>query len=246
MHTPKHKTVSALRLFELCDLDIEKREGVPVKDAWYWNHNYSDAIMSAMPSQITGCSLNRLFRRRTKKTSKLRVSAMAVDVLNPLVARSSVAMSLTILSKRVLVFHKEEFQLPLPPECWGIMENANTTKPNLNVSRLVLQLSLLNPLKPGVTSRIEDAVGAAPTGGAPTTFEWSANLLSTKLRLILDVRRYILMLMNMNSLWQGLISSKNIAYLLATSGSLSSWPKQVTRVEKYSKVFYWPDVQGIP
>ena len=36
------------------------------------DHNYTDVIMSAMASQITGDTIfNRLFRRRSKKTSKL-------------------------------------------------------------------------------------------------------------------------------------------------------------------------------
>ena len=39
--------------------------------------------------------------------------------------------------------------------------------------------------------RNEDAVGATPTGDAPTTSELSTILLPTKVRLILDVLRYI-------------------------------------------------------
>ena len=57
-----------------------------------------------------------------------------------------------------------------------------TKSQNLNVSSLVLQLPLLNPLKPGVEN--EDVVGAAPTGDAPTTSELSTILLPTKVRLI--------------------------------------------------------------
>ena len=42
--------------------------------------HYNDVIMSAMASQITSlshlCSLNRLFSRRSKKTSKLRVTGL--------------------------------------------------------------------------------------------------------------------------------------------------------------------------
>ena len=38
--------------------------------------HYRDVIMSAMASQIT--SFNRLFRRRSKKTSKLRVTGLCV------------------------------------------------------------------------------------------------------------------------------------------------------------------------
>ena len=37
----------------------------------------------------------------------------------------------------------------------------------------------------------EDVVGAAPTGDAPTTSEWSAILLPSKVRLILENWRYI-------------------------------------------------------
>ena len=36
----------------------------------------------------------------------------------------------------------------------------------------------------------EDVVGAAPTGDAPTTSEWSTILLPTKVRLILETLRY--------------------------------------------------------
>ena len=55
--------------------------------------------------------------------------------------------------------------------------------PNLNVSCLILQLSLLNPLKPGIKS---------PTGNAPTTSEWWTILLPTRLQLILEVWQYCL------------------------------------------------------
>ena len=59
---------------------------------------------------------------------------------------------------------------------------------NLNVSCLVLQLSLLNPLKPGHAGvDNEDVVGAAPTGYAPTTSELSIILLPTKVWLILKI-----------------------------------------------------------
>ena len=38
----------------------------------------------------------------------------------------------------------------------------------------------------------EDVVGAAPTGDAPTTSQWSTILLLTRVRLISEVLRYIL------------------------------------------------------
>ena len=49
-----------------------------------------------------------------------------------------------------------------------------TIHQNLNVSRLVLLLSLTIPLKPGVPVGNEDVFGAAPTGAAPTTSEMTS------------------------------------------------------------------------
>ena len=68
---------------------------------------------------------------------------------------------------------------------------SRTQSPNINVSRLVLQLSLPNPLKPGCWVENEDVVGAAPTGDAPTTSEWSTIVLPTKACLILETLRQI-------------------------------------------------------
>ena len=85
--------------------------------------------------------------------------------------------------------------LPHPVQCleetYRKISNIRRTKsPNLNVSRLVLQLSLPNPMKPVVKSKNEDAVGATPTGDAPTASEWSTILLPTKVCLILETWRY--------------------------------------------------------
>ena len=66
-----------------------------------------------------------------------------------------------------------------------------TKSPNLNVSPLDLQLSLPNPMRPGVEVENEDVVGAAPTGDASTTSEWSTILLPTKVHLILETWHYI-------------------------------------------------------
>ena len=48
-----------------------------------------------------------------------------------------------------------------------------TKSQTCNVPRLGMQLSLRNILKPNVKVENEDVVGAAPTGDAPTTSEWS-------------------------------------------------------------------------
>ena len=59
-----------------------------------------------------------------------------------------------------------------------------TNSQNLNAFRLVLHLSLPNPLKPVDK---EDIFGAAPTGDTPTTSDW----LPTNVRFILKVWRCI-------------------------------------------------------
>ena len=61
---------------------------------------------------------------------------------------------------------------------------SRTKSPNLNWPH---PSSCLCPIK---RSENEDVVGAAPTGEAPTTYEWSAILLHTKVRLILETWRY--------------------------------------------------------
>ena len=78
------------------------------------------------------------------------------------------------------------------PRIYRKIYNIRRTKSQkINYSRRVLQLSLPNSLKLGYLVENEDLVGAAPTGDAPTTSEWSLILLSTKMRLILEVWRYV-------------------------------------------------------
>ena len=43
--------------------------------ALHWRHNDHDGVLNHQPH---GCLLNRLFRRRSKKTSKLRVTGLCV------------------------------------------------------------------------------------------------------------------------------------------------------------------------
>ena len=64
-----------------------------------------------------------------------------------------------------------------------------TNSENLNVSRLVLELSSPNSLKAGFLVKNEDVVGAAPT-----TSVWSTSSLFTKVCLILELWRYVLCL----------------------------------------------------
>ena len=61
---------------------------------------------------------------------------------------------------------------------------------NLNVSRLVLQLSLTNLLKPGVKPILKmllEQRRSAPVGAGPNKSEWSTISLPTKVRIILEI-----------------------------------------------------------
>ena len=46
-----------------------------VRNRLHWRHNDQDCVSNRQPH---GCLLNRLFRRRSKKTSKLRVTGLRV------------------------------------------------------------------------------------------------------------------------------------------------------------------------
>ena len=46
-----------------------------MKSSLHWRHNDHDGVSNQQPH---GCLLNRLFRRRSKKTSKLRVTGLCV------------------------------------------------------------------------------------------------------------------------------------------------------------------------
>ena len=59
-----------------------------------------------------------------------------------------------------------------------ISNTSCTISQNLNVSRLFLQLSVCNILKPGVQVENADVVGAVPTGNAPTKSEYINKLIA--------------------------------------------------------------------
>ena len=62
-----------------------------------------------------------------------------------------------------------------------------TESPNLNNSRLYLAVVSTQSIEARCYVENEDVFGAAPTGAAPTTSEWSTILLPTKVCLILEV-----------------------------------------------------------
>ena len=65
---------------------------------------------------------------------------------------------------------------------------SRTKSKYLNVFRLVLQLSLPKPMKPGFKSRMKLLSGQC-VQAMLQLHEWSTSLLSVKMRLILDVER---------------------------------------------------------
>ena len=57
------------------DLDSSTCNKAKVKHSLQWRHNDHDSVSNHQPR---GCLLNRLFRRRSKKTSKLCVTGLCV------------------------------------------------------------------------------------------------------------------------------------------------------------------------
>ena len=123
-----------------------------------WRHNDHDNVSNHQPR---GCLLNCLFRRRSKKTSKLRVTGLCVgnspgpvnsphkgpvtremfpfdDVIMFLIAISHEFIKISI--RRIIILKT----FPHPPG-----------RVNLSDSRPALQLSLHNLLKPCIKSRMK-------------------------------------------------------------------------------------------
>ena len=86
------------------------------------------------------------------------------------------------------------------PEAWGLkwIKMLSYYRKSSSISRTKSQNKCFSyPLAVVSTQSIEarcwvqneDVVGAAPTGDAPTTSEWSTILLPTEVRLILEVLR---------------------------------------------------------
>ena len=79
----KHKnistiyTISFLRTCMAQEVEIlpRVRQGLTNSISLHWRHNDHDSVSNRQPH---GCLLNRLFRRRSKKTSTLRVTGLCV------------------------------------------------------------------------------------------------------------------------------------------------------------------------
>ena len=74
--------------------------------------------------------------------------------------------------------------------------------PNLNISRLVLQLHVFaQSMKTRCKVENEDVVGVPPRGDAPTTSEWSTIVLPTKVRSILTVIKIVMICKGKHHQW---------------------------------------------
>ena len=100
-------------------------------------------------------------------------------------------------------------------------------------------------------------VGAAPTGDAPTTSEWSTILLPTKVRLILETLRYMLgiwkQMIRMHFLWSApshyrylkQVVNWNIVTFSINSASQYKKKKSIKFLAKLSSAKYRPCCLGL-
>ena len=109
------------------------------------------------------------------------------------------SISLTALSfGKIIAFAMNE---KIIAQCWSsqsknayrqISNIRGTEYQNSNVSLSCLAVVYTQSIEAMCWVKNEDAVGAAPTGDAPTASEWSASLLPTKVCLVLQVWKYML------------------------------------------------------
>ena len=134
----------------------------------HWRHNDHDRVSNHQPH---GCLLNRLFRRRSKKALELRVTGLCVGnsqgpansphkgpVTRKMFQFDDVIMSASMTSCRTIrqLPSSYRFGHSVIKTNYRKTSSINRTKSqNLNVSCLLLQWSLPNPLKPGVKMRMK-------------------------------------------------------------------------------------------
>ena len=117
---------------------------VMLEKSLLWRHNELDVVSDHQPHD---CLLNRLFSDRSKETSKFRVTDLCAGNspgTGELPAqRASNAEDVSIWWRHHVMSKYRQ------TSCISCTESQH-----LNVSRLALQLSLPNPWKPGVKSRM--------------------------------------------------------------------------------------------
>ena len=108
-----------------------------------WRHNGRDSVSNHQPHDYL---INRLFRRRSKKTLKLRVTGLCVGN-SPGTGEFPAQMASNAENESVMDQLTDSYR--------QISNIGRTKSQHLNVSHLVLQLYLPNPLKQDVKSRVK-------------------------------------------------------------------------------------------
>ena len=135
--------------------------------ALLWRHKGGECVSNHQPHD---CLLSRLLGRWSQKTSKLRVAGlcagnssetgefpvqMASNAENVSISWRHHLLACRVWS-HVLAFVTHEISSRRPyVACRQISNIRRTKSPNINVSRLVMQSSLPNPLKKGVKLRMK-------------------------------------------------------------------------------------------
>ena len=97
--------------------------------------------------------------------------------------------------------------------------------PNLKYSSSRLAVAFVQSIEARCWVETEDVVGAAPTGDAPTTSEWSTILLTTKVRLILEILRYISYFIKIRAQCKDIFSSilSKCFHIMMSSSTRQIW-----------------------
>ena len=106
-----------------------------------WRHNGRDSVSNHQPRD---CSLNRLFRRRSKKTSKLRVTGLCV-ANSPGTGEFSAQMASNAENVSICWRHHEYFEVNIAWDYLSISTIAQTVSwsfPRLSLLRMANSISI--------------------------------------------------------------------------------------------------------
>ena len=162
-HWPVHSKLSLLDFFWPANVHCQCHLSIrPI--TLQWRHNECDGISN---DRRIDCLLNRLFRCWSKKTSKLRLTGLCEGnslVTSEFPEQGPVMRKMFLFDAVSMIFMKEAetvkdvANVHAPPNFSHYRKTCSvsrTKSQNLTVSRVVLQLSLPNPLKPGVESSMK-------------------------------------------------------------------------------------------
>ena len=172
----------------ITSFSVISRQWGGMRSSLQWRHNVRDSVWNHQPHD---CLLNRLFRRRLKKTSRLRVTGLCAGN-SPGTGEFPAQMASN--AENVSIWWRLHVKSVLVED--RDLCTLYTVKPPIQAAPnpktetfLASSCSCLCPIHWSKVFLVEneDVFGAARTGYALTTSEWSTILLSTKMRLILDV-----------------------------------------------------------